>query len=379
MIVTSSMSINYNIEVSPTFIDEDIINKLQERLLKNIGKSAVSVDNFQQSISALTGSPEVLAVSSGTAALHLALLALGIRKGDHIACSTFTFVASVNAICYVNAHPVFIDSEISTGNMCPELLRKAVVEGIKSGNRLKAVILVHAYGFPAQIEEIINICQEYEIPVIEDAASALGSTYKHKALGTFGTIGILSFNYNKIITTTGGGALLTNNQEIKEKATYYSNQAKSWQNGVIHRDVGYNYKLSGMAAELGFLQMPQLQQKVALKRNVFSRYKSELNNHEDIKFLEEPVHFFSNRWITTMLCKEIHLKDRIKDTLLKNNIEVRDLWKPMHKQPVFSSCHAYNNGYAEIFYNTGLCLPSGIDLKKSDQERIIDIVLSNFK
>lgn len=372
------MPIKYRIEVSPTNINHDILNNLHVRLLENINNSSTSTKNFQASISEITGSQEVLAVSSGTAALHLSLLALGIKEGDYIACSTFTFVATVNAISYLKAKPVFVDSEEVTWNMCPQLLEKAILESIKNGKKIKAVIIVHAYGFPAQIEQLINICKIHDVYVIEDAASALGSKYKNKSLGTFGTIGILSFNYNKIITTTGGGIFMTKSRELQEKASFFANQAKSFDKNNEHHEIGYNYKMSGMSAELGNVQLPYLQQYIHIKRELFSRYKDALNNNGYFKFLEEEVDSFSNRWITTILLKDKAILGKIKTGFEEKSIEVRNLWKPMHIQPVFSSCLSYINGSAENFFNYGLCLPSGINLQKKDQDSIIKLLLSFF-
>jgi dTDP-4-amino-4,6-dideoxygalactose transaminase len=367
---------NHHIAVSPTNIDQDILNHLQERLLNNINNSKSSYEHFQNSLSEITGSKEVLAVNSGTSALHLALLALDIKDGDHVACSTFTFVASVNAISYVNAKPVFIDSEAETWNMCPDLLEQAIKDGKKKERPIRCVIVVHAYGFPAKIEEILTICNMYNIPVIEDAASALGSKYNNRHLGSFGTLGIISFNYNKIITTTGGGAILSQNRKLIEKATYFANQAKTKGKVVEHVEIGYNYKMSGICAELGNVQLPYLSQYVQTKRRIFDTYRSALNNIDGIKFLEEQANIFSNRWITTILFKEKSLQKLIKAKFEENFIEARELWKPMHSQPVFSTCLTFKNGNADNFYNSGLCLPSGLNLKKEDQEKIIELICS---
>lgn len=374
------MQKKFDIEVSPTNLDSDILNALQLKLSHNINNSNVSIENFQHLLAEITGSPEVLAVSTGTAALHLSLLALGIKEGDHVACATFTFVATANAISYIKAKPIFIDSEKDTWNMCPQLLETSILDGIKKGRLIKAVVVVHSYGFPAKIEEIVRLCQLYEIPVIEDAASALGSTYKNRCLGTFGTIGTVSFNYNKILTTAGGGALFTQSKELLNKASYFANQAKTSENNYsVHNDIGYNYRLSGMCAELGNVQLPYLNHYIQVKREIHDTYKGSLNKIDEIKFLEEPSNdFFSNRWVTTILFQERELMEKVRLKLEDNLIETKNLWKPMHMQPVFSTYLIYENGNAEYYFKHGLCLPSGINLPKSYQKKIINIIQTFF-
>lgn len=373
------MDKKFKIEVSPTFIDQEILGQLFLSLKKNINNSKISIDNFQKSLSKATKSENVIALSSGTAALHLSLLILGIKEGDEIICPTFTFVATASAILYLRAKPVFVDSESETLNISPDLLEEAIISGIKRGKKPKAAVVVHNYGMPAKMDEIGAICKRHGVPLIEDAASALGSKFQDRHVGTFGELGIISFNYNKIITTTAGGAILTSNQEFANRASYFASHSKESLPYYEHHEVGYNYRMSGMCAELGNKQINDLQNRVKKKRQIFNNYADELNKSKWCKLLYEPANCFSNRWITTIFFQEEAIQKEVKKILEEESVETKYLWNPMHRQPVFSSYLNFLNGNSDNFFKTGLCLPSGTSLIENDQKKIIALILNFFK
>lgn len=337
-----------------------------------------NVNGFEQDIADYLKTGHVAALSSGTAALHLALIILGIEPGDEVICQSMTFSASANPIAYQKAVPVFVDSEADTWNMSPELLEEAIKDRIKKGKTPKAIIPVHLYGMPAKMDEIIAIAQRYNIPVIEDAAEALGSTYKGKMCGTFGEMGVLSFNGNKIITTSGGGALVTNNEAAKQKAVFLSTQARDAAPHYQHSHIGYNYRMSNIVAGIGRGQMEVLPLRVEQRRKVFEKYKTALGTIPGVSFVEEPQGFYSNRWLTTVLIdpKETNgvTRETIRLALDADNIESRPLWKPMHMQPVFSDAPFYGNGLSEQLFENGLCLPSGSNLTDEEFERVISVI-----
>lgn len=372
------MEKNYKIEVSPAIVGPEALKNVFLELQKNINNSELSIQKFQDSLSISTGSEYVIAVSSGTAALHLALLVLGVGEGDEIICPTFTFVATASPILYLGAKPVFVDSETETLNMSPDLLEEAIISGISRGKKPKAAVVVHNYGMPAKIYEILEICNKYEITLIEDAASALGSRFQDRHLGTFGELGIISFNYNKIITTTAGGAILTANKDFAHKIFYFSSHSKEALPYYEHHQVGFNYKMSGMCAELGTQQMHDLESRLEIKRKIFNHYEQTLNKINGCMLVIEPANCFSNRWITTIFFQEEAIQKEIKKNLEEELIETRYLWNPMHRQPVFSSYLNFLNGNSDHFFKTGLCLPSGISLNKKDQDRIITLILNYF-
>jgi dTDP-4-amino-4,6-dideoxygalactose transaminase len=321
------------------------------------------VTGLENDLKAFTGAQNCTCLSSGTAAIHLALIILGIKAGDEVLCSSFTFSASANPIVYQQAIPVFVDSEEATWNIDPGLLEKAVVDRIRLGKKPKAIIAVHLYGMPARMDAITRIADLYDIPVIEDAAEALGSEYRGQKCGTFGLIGIFSFNGNKIITTSGGGALVSENREFCEKALFLATQARDKAPHYQHSEIGYNYRMSNISAGIGRGQMEVLTQRVEKRRENFFFYKEAFRNHAGITVLEEPDdRFFSNHWLTTILIDPSKTKgitrDDVRNEFEKFNIESRPLWKPMHLQPVFKDYPAYTNGVSENLFNTGLCLPS---------------------
>lgn len=341
------------------------------------------VDGFEFDLAKYTGTRYAAALSSGTAALHLALIMLGIKAGDEVICQSMTFSASANPIVYLGATPIFVDSEKETWNMCPDLLRETIEDRIAKGKTPKAIIPVHLYGMPAQIDRIIAVSQEYNIPVIEDAAEALGSSINGKAMGSFGVMGVLSFNGNKIITTSGGGALISNDREYIRKSRFLATQARDAAPHYEHTEIGYNYRMSNVAAGIGRGQMEVLDAHIQKRRDNFEFYKLAFKNIEGISFLEEPNGYFSNRWLSTILVEPLKTsgatRESIRVLLEKDHIESRPLWKPMHLQPVFATCPNYLSGVSEELFNKGLCLPSGSNLKKADLERIADGVLKALK
>lgn len=337
-----------------------------------------NVNGFEQEICNYTGAKNCSVLVSGTAAIHLGLILLDVKEGDEVICSTFTFSASVNPICYLKAIPILVDSEKETFNMCPKLLEDAIKDRISKGKTPKAIIVVHLYGMPSKMEELITISKKYNIPIIEDAAEAIGSTYKEKAMGTMTEIGIYSFNGNKIITTSGGGALVSNNVEITKKATFLATQARDNAVHYQHSQIGYNYRMSNIVAGIGRGQLEVLDDRVKARRNNFEFYKNELSHIKAITFVDEPEGFYSNRWLTIILTDSFKTREKIRLTLEKENIEARPLWKPMHLQPIFEKYPSYTNGISENLFDCGLCLPSGSNLEKIDLQRVVDCIKTCF-
>lgn len=336
------------------------------------------VNTFEQGLQVETKTKHAAALSSGTSAIHLALILLGVKAGDIVFCQSITFSASANPIAYQGAIPVFIDSEEDTWNMDPLLLRTALEEAKQNNKLPKAIIPVHLYGMPAKMEEILSIAKEYRVPLIEDAAEALGSNIDNKPCGSFGEFGVLSFNGNKIITTSGGGALLSENADMIEKARFLATQARDAAPHYQHSHIGYNYRMSNVLAGIGRGQLEVLKDRVAARRNNFERYKqffSKYNNAGfNIQFQEEPTGYYSNRWLTCILTDPIINKgltrEKIRLAMDEENIETRPLWKPMHQQPIFASSRNYLNGVSDKLFDNGLCLPSGSNLTEEEFERI---------
>lgn len=341
-----------------------------------------NVDGLEQDICQYTKSQHCAALSSGTAAIHLALIMLGVQHDDYVICQSFTFSASANPITYLGAIPVFVDSDTESWNMCPNLLEDSIKQCVAKGKKPKAIIPVHLYGMSAKMNEIVEIANRYEIPIIEDAAEALGSTYNDKALGTFGKLGILSFNGNKIITTSGGGALISDDKVLIEKARFLSTQARDNAPHYQHSHIGYNYRMSNICAGIGRGQMEVLNERVAQRRANFNFYKNLLGNIEGITLHDEIPNSFSNRWLTCILVDEKKCgvsREDIRLGLLDDNIESRPLWKPMHLQPIFKDAPAVVNGTSEDLFNIGLCLPSGSNLNEDELNRIKNKLISLFE
>ena len=324
----------------------------------------------------------VAALSSGTAAIHLGLILLGVQQGDEVICQSFTFSASANPILYLGATPVFIDSESETWNMCPVALEEAIVDRISKGKKPKAIISVHLYGMPFKVDEIKSVANKYKIPLLEDSAEALGSTYKGQKCGTFGDIGVLSFNGNKIITTSGGGALVTNNKTIKEKTVFLATQARDNAPHYQHSEIGYNYRLSNICAGIGRGQMEVLDQHVKLRRGMNTFYKDFFKSIEGVTvFKEINTDFYSNHWLSCITINPNIVGKTREDLRLfleKENIESRPLWKPMHLQPIFEKHLFYGTTVSEKLFQNGLCLPSGSNLTVLDKNRIKDSLMRFF-
>ena len=333
-----------------------------------------NVTGFEQELAAYLKVKHCAALVSGTAALHMALINLGVTHGDEVVCQSFTFSASANPIVYLGATPVFVDSETETWNMDPNLLEVAIKDRMAKGKKPKAIVVVHLYGMPAKIDEILSIAQRYEIPVVEDAAEAIGSTYKGKNCGTFGVMGVLSFNGNKIITTSGGGALVSENEGYIKNTRFLSTQARDVAPHYQHSKIGYNYRMSNIVAGIGRGQLEVLNLRVQQRRANNQFYRSLLGSLEGITFLTESNETFSNYWLTAILIDpKIGIsREDVRLGLEADNIESRPLWKPMHLQPVFSGAPAYTNGFSEYAFENGLCLPSGSNLTDEDRSRIVN-------
>ena len=338
-----------------------------------LGPNVTGLENDLENY--LNNTIHVAALSSGTAAIHLSLILLGVKAGDEVICQSMTFSASANPILYLGATPVFIDSEKDTWNLCPIALEEAIIDRIAKGNKPKAIIGVHLYGMPFKVDEIAAISKKYNIPLIEDSAEALGSTYKNQNCGTFGSFGILSFNGNKIITTSGGGALVCNNKEDKDKAVFYATQSRDNAPHYEHSHIGYNYRMSNICAGIGRGQMEVLDLRVKQRRNNYDFYFNNLDKNK-FSFLNEPVGYYSNRWLSTILVNENHSFNRedVRLALEKENIEARPLWKPMHLQPIFANYPYYGKNVSETLFEQGLCLSSGSNLTKEDLNRVLKVL-----
>lgn len=335
-------------------------------------------DNFSSAVSNYVKIPYVALFNSGTSSIHLALKVLGVSKDDFILTSTFTFIASVNPISYLGAIPVLIESEAKTWNMSPQFLEEAIQWCVQQGKKPKAILLVHLYGMPAQIEAIKAIALKHDIPLIEDAANAFGSTYKKQHLGTFGKMGVYSFNGNKIITTSAGGALISDDKELIDKAEFLASQAKADKPYYEHSELGFNYQMTTINAAIGLAQLEQIDNFVRLRRRNFEFYKTKLSPL-GFQFLEEPTsEYFSNRWITTMLLDDEKHKFTpldLKEALDKEAIESRLLWKPMHIQPLYKDQAYFGDNLSVKLFKKGLCLPSGSRLSEADLDRVISIII----
>jgi dTDP-4-amino-4,6-dideoxygalactose transaminase len=336
-----------------------------------------NVNGFEQDLELfLNHDCHVAALSSGTAGLHLALVLLGVKAGDEVICQSMTFSATANPITYVGATPVFVDSEKDTWNISPQLLETAIKDRIANGKKPKAIIPVHLYGMPAKMEEITIVAREYGIPVIEDAAEALGSSINGRKCGTFGDIAVLSFNGNKIITTSGGGALVSHSADVVKDARFLATQARDEAPHYQHSQIGYNYRMSNLCAGVGRGQMQVLAKRIKQRRDIYEQYHTYLQGKKGIHFMDELPGYFSNRWLTTILVDPTEAGFTREDLRLafeKENIESRPLWKPMHMQPVFEQYPFYGDGTAEKLFSDGLCLPSGSNLTSDDTDRIFDV------
>jgi pyridoxal phosphate-dependent aminotransferase EpsN len=339
------------------------------------------VDAFEREFAADVGSAHASALSSGTAALHLAMRWLNLQPGDEVVCSSLTFSATVNPVLYERAKPVFVDSDAATWNMSPPLLAEALADGIRRGKKPKAVILVHLYGQSADIDPIAAICAEHDIPLIEDAAEALGATYKGRTPGTTGLCGIYSFNGNKIITTSGGGMLVANDKALVDKSRFWATQARDPAPHYQHSEVGFNYRMSNVLAAIGRGQLRVLAQRVDARRRNCAYYQAALKDLPGLDFMPEADYGRSTRWLT---CITIDPKlagtdrEQVRMAMEREAIEARPVWKPMHLQPIFKDCVCVGGAVAERLFDHGLCLPSGSNLSESDLERVVEVVRRVF-
>lgn len=362
---------NKKIFLSPPHMSGKEIEYIKEAFLSNyIAPLGPFVDRFENSIKEYVNIKYALALNSATSALHLALRVLGVEKDDIVLASSFTFIGSINAIMYQGAIPYFIDSDKKSWNLDPQLLKHAIKNSPK---KPKALILTHIYGQMADIEEILHICKENDIYLIEDAAESLGASYKNKQSGTFGDLGVYSFNGNKILTTSGAGMLVSENEKWIQKARFYSTQAREDKPYYEHVEFGYNYRLSNILAAIGVAQMEVLELRVKRAREIFSLYERMLCDIEDIEFMPQINNTHGNRWLSCFTHKQIK-PQKIIDFLSKYNIESRPLWKPMHLQPLFENSLCEINGVCEELFNTGLCLPSGTDMSDDDVCMVCDLI-----
>jgi pyridoxal phosphate-dependent aminotransferase EpsN len=340
-----------------------------------------NIDAFEKEIAKYVGVNDAVAVSSGTSAIHLALSLLDVKKGDKVFCSSLTFVASANPIIYQGAKPVFIDSEPDTWNMSPIALEIALKDALKEGKLPKAIIVVNLYGQSAKMDEILSLCNYYDVPMIEDAAESLGSTYKGKASGTFGKFGIYSFNGNKIITTSGGGMLISEDNIALRKARFLATQARDPAPHYQHSNIGYNYRMSNILAGIGRAQLEVLNDRVEARRLIFENYYQELAYLPGVNFMPELENTSSNRWLTALTINKEEAGISVQDILIaltEENIEARPVWKPLHMQPIFNGVkyypHSESENISEDLFENGLCLPSGSNMNEVDQMRIINCI-----
>ncbi len=373
---------NNRIYLSPPHIGEKELIHLTDAFESNwIAPVGPHVDAFEKEFGIAVGTSHAVALSSGTSALHLALILAGVTAGDEVFCSTLTFVASVNPILYQGAKPVFIDSDRYSWNMDPDLLVSALNERAKHNQLPKAVIIVHLYGQSADLDPILEVCERYEIKAIEDAAEALGSTYKGRSTGTLGWAGVYSFNGNKIITTSSGGMLVSNDSDIVDKARFLANQAKDSANHYEHSQLGYNYRMSNLLAAIGRGQLAVLNERVESRRANFEYYHKALNNLPGLAFMAEASYGRSTRWLTCLTVNSKKAKtnrEEICQTMEGEGIECRPVWKPMHLQPIYRDAQIYGGEVAEELFNLGLCLPSGSSLTQDDLKRVSDVFRSCF-
>ena len=367
---------NNKIWLSPPHLAGNELEFIQDAFQKNwITSIGENIDIFEKLLEDyLSEEKHVSLFNSCTSAIHLALILLGIKNDDEVISQTMTFCGSTNPIAYCGAIPVFIDSEKDTWNMCPKALREAIVDRTAKGNKPKAIIVVHLYGMPAKMDEINAIAKEFDIPVIEDAAEALGSKYKNVACGTFGRFGVLSFNGNKIITTSGGGALVCNTQEDKDKAVFLATQARDNAPHYQHSHIGYNYRMSNITAGIGRGQMEVLPSRVEARRAMNKFYQDLFADIEGVTvFVEPSSDYYSNHWLSAILVDSKvagKTREELRLALLEDDIESRPLWKPMHMQPIFANSPYYGTNVSEELFENGLCLPSGSNLTDEERARI---------
>ncbi|MCM3268863.1 aminotransferase class I/II-fold pyridoxal phosphate-dependent enzyme [Paenibacillus elgii] len=373
---------NQRIYLSPPHMGQEEQQWVQQAFATNwIAPLGPNVDVFEKEIAGYVGASGALALSSGTAAIHLALRLLGVGAGDTVFCSSLTFVASVNPVVYQGAEPVFIDSEPESWNMSPQALERALSEAKRAGKLPKAVVVVNLYGQSADMDPLLDLCDQYGVPVIEDAAESLGATYKGRASGTLGRFGVYSFNGNKIITTSGGGMLVSDDLEALEKARYWATQARDPAPHYEHSEVGFNYRMSNVLAGIGIGQLHMLPERIETRRAIFAAYAEALGSMEGVEFMPEASFGSATRWLTTLTVDPQVARTTSGDiirALAEANIESRPVWKPMHLQPLFQGCayypHQEGHSVSDRLFEQGICLPSGSSLTETEQAKVIEIV-----
>jgi dTDP-4-amino-4,6-dideoxygalactose transaminase len=365
----------YKIFLSPPFQSGEELRYLQKALESNwLAPGGQFVAKFESDLKTLISRKHCVALNSGTAAVHLALKVLGVERGDYVICQTFSFVASANPIAYLGATPVFVDSEKSSWNMDPDLLEQAIINLQSSGIHPKAIVYTHIYGNLAQVNQLMTISKKYDIPIVEDAAEALGSRLEDRYAGSFGDISILSFNGNKVITSSGGGALLTDNEDWAIRTRRLASQARDQMYPFTHSEIGYNYQMSNISAALGLAQLPNLQPWVQKKRAIFSAYLDHFEDLGTYTFVQETGNSYLNRWLSVFVAPSIAARDRILNSLEKNLIESRRFWKPLHLLGIYPDQNAYISDVASSLFESGFCLPSGVGLTERQLESIKKII-----
>lgn len=358
----------YSIPLSYNPIDAQKVAEVFARYKDEPHKKLIT--DFEAELAKFTGAPYTVALNSGTSAIHLALKVLGVGAGDYVLTPTFTYVATINPVLYLGAVPVLVDSENETGNMDPELLEMAIRSCSEKKKQLpKAIIVVHTYGMPARMDNILNIASHYEIPVLEDAAESLGSTFENKLTGTLAPIGIYSFNSNKIATTFGGGAVVTSNEAWASRIRFLASQSRENQPHYEHKEIGYNYQMGPLSAAYGLLSLSSLENEIDRRRAIFNEYKTALSGF--LFFDDEPSHVRSNRWLSGCRFNTPEQRDLVFESLNRKGIETRLFWKPMHRQPLFNNCTAFLSGCSDRLFQTGLCLPSGTSLSAHEIGHVI--------
>ena len=364
--------------LSPPHLGDIECTLVQEALASGwIAPVGPHIEAFEEEFAEAVGVPHAVALSSGTAALHLALRLVGVQSGDEVLCSTLTFSASANPIVYERGRPFFIDSERSTWNMDPDLLWEELRTRARRGKLPRAAVVIDLYGQSADYDRILGVCREYEVPVIEDAAEALGATYKGRSVGQFGKLGAFSFNGNKIITTSGGGMLVSYDEDFIDRARFLATQARDEAPHYEHSTIGYNYRMSNVLAAIGRGQLRLLKERVEARRNNFDCYRDGLGSLPGIEFMPEAIYGRSTRWLTCLTIDPVHFgatRDDVREALARENIEARPVWKPLHLQPVFSDCGIKGGAVAQDLFERGLCLPSGSNLGGDERRRVIDLI-----
>jgi dTDP-4-amino-4,6-dideoxygalactose transaminase len=362
--------------LSAPHMGEDELHFVNQAFATNwVAPLGPNVDAFERELAAKVTVPHAAALSSGTAALHLALVLLGVRRGDRVACSSLTFAASAFPIVYQGAEPVFVDSSEDSWNMCPIALERALEADARSGRHIKAVIVVDLYGQPADYDTLAPVCEHYGVPIIEDAAEALGSKYKGRSCGALGDVGVFSFNGNKIITTSGGGMIVGENQELIAHARKLSTQAREDKPWYEHEEIGYNYRMSNVLAGIGRGQLARLEERVGARRAVFEQYREQLEPVDAVGWMPEYEGSYSNRWLSTCILERGLDPQAVCDDLARLDIEVRRVWKPMHQQPVFAGSAYYTAGNVDVagmLFERGLCLPSGSNMSEAQIDRVCE-------